>query len=215
MAIISEANSRIENTIREIREKKADTDTIRKVRSEIKQEVDQLKQDTTVHQETAPKKVVKITNVNLPLIIGATVRLDGQIVDGQVIELKKNKVLVGFGDLQSWVDVNKLEVMPASTKKVVKQSLTSFDLNGRMQNFKTELNLIGARGEEAIKKLQEYIDDAYLLGFKDVRIVHGKGYGILRKMVREYLKKCKQVEYVTDEHIELGGDGVSLVTLRV
>jgi DNA mismatch repair protein MutS2 len=84
-----------------------------------------------------------------------------------------------------------------------------------MQNFKTELNLIGTRGEEAIKKLQEYIDDAYLLGFKDVRIVHGKGYGILRKMVREYLKKCKQVEYVTDEHIELGGDGVSLVTLRV
>jgi DNA mismatch repair protein MutS2 len=122
---------------------------------------------------------------------------------------------VGFGDIQSWVDVNKLEVMPASTKKVMKQSLTSFDLNGRMQNFKTELNLIGTRGEEAIKKLQEYIDDAYLLGFKDVRIVHGKGYGILRKMVREYLKKCKQVEYVTDEHIELGGDGVSLVTLRV
>jgi DNA mismatch repair protein MutS2 len=215
LAIISEANSRIENTIREIREKKADTDTIRKVRSEIKQEVDQLKQDTTVHQETAPKKVIKTTNANLPLIIGATVRLDGQIVDGHVIELKKNKVLVGFGDLQSWVDVNKLEVMPASTKKVVKQSLTSFDLNGRMQNFKTELNLIGTRGEEAIKKLQEYIDDAYLLGFKDVRIVHGKGYGILRKMVREYLKKCKQVEYVTDEHIELGGDGVSLVTLRV
>jgi DNA mismatch repair protein MutS2 len=215
LAIISEANSRIENTIREIREKKADTDTIRKVRSEIKQEVDQLKQDTTVHQETAPKKVIKTTNANLPLVIGATVRLDGQIVDGHVIELKKNKVLVGFGDLQSWVDVNKLEVMPASTKKVVKQSLTSFDLNGRMQNFKTELNLIGTRGEEAMKKLQEYIDDAYLLGFKDVRIVHGKGYGILRKMVREYLKKCKQVEYVTDEHIELGGDGVSLVTLRV
>jgi DNA mismatch repair protein MutS2 len=215
LAIISEANSRIENTIREIREKKADTDTIRKVRSEIKQEVDQLKQDTSLHQETAPKKVIKTTNANLPLIIGATVRLDGQIVDGHVIELKKNKVLVGFGDLQSWVDINKLEVMPATTKKVVKQSLTSFDLNGRMQNFKTELNLVGTRGEEAIKKLQEYIDDAYLLGFKDVRIVHGKGYGILRKMVREYLKKCKQVEYVTDEHIELGGDGVSLVTLRV
>ncbi len=215
LAIISEANSRIENTIREIREKKADTDTIRKVRSEIKQEVEQLKQDTTAHQQAAPKKVVKTTTTVLPLVVGATVRLDGQAVDGQVIELKKNKALVGFGDLQSWVDVHKLEVVPTSTKKAIKQTVTSFDVNSRMQNFQTELNLIGTRGEEAMKKLQEYIDDAYLLGFKQVRIVHGKGYGILRKLVREYLKKSKQVEYVTDEHIELGGDGVSLVTLRV
>ena len=81
--------------------------------------------------------------------------------------------------------LNKLEVVAASTKKAIKQTVTSFDVNSRMQNFQTELNLIGTRGEEAMKKLQEYIDDAYLLGFKQVRIVHGKGYGILRKLVRE------------------------------
>lgn len=215
LAIISEANSRIENTIREIREKKADTDTIRKVRSELKADTDQLKHDTVIHQQAQPLKPRIKTGVNLPLEVGAAVQLDGQLVDGQVMELKKTKALVAFGDIQSWVDINKLEVIAKKQTKSVRQTITGFDVNAKMQGFQTELNLIGVRGEEAMKLLQEYMDDAYLLGFKQVRIVHGKGYGILRKMVREYLRKSKQVEFVTDEHVELGGDGVSLVTLRV
>ncbi len=213
LAIISEANSRIENTIREIREKKADSDTIRKVRAEIKKETDELKTDVVQAQPKVKPK--NPTSTELPLVVGASVRLEGQLVDGNVVELKKNKALVAFGDLQSWVDVTKLEVVKTQKAKVIKQVVTSFDVNSRMQHFETELNLIGTRGEEAMKKLQEYMDDAYLLGFKQVRIVHGKGYGILRKLVRDYLKNNKHVEFVTDEHIELGGDGVSIVTLKV
>jgi DNA mismatch repair protein MutS2 len=214
LAIISEANSRIENTIREIREKKADTDTIRKVRSELRKDTEELKADTAQTREPVKNKINRTGN-ELPLTEGATVQLEGQIVDGQVVELNKNKALVAFGDLRSWVDVSKLTVVPSSAKKAVKQVQTSFDVNARMQSFQTELNLIGTRGEDAMKKLQEYIDDAYLLGFKQVRIVHGKGYGILRKLVREYLRNNKMVEHVADEHIEMGGDGVSIVTLRV
>lgn len=214
LSIISEANSRIENTIREIREKKADTDTIRKVRTELRQDTEQLKTDTAQVAEPKKKAPVKRDSA-LPLIVGATVQLEGQLVDGQVIELNKNKALVAFGDLRSWTDINKLTVVPASAKKSIKTVQTSFDVNSRMQNFQTELNLIGTRGEDAMKKLQEYIDDAYLLGFKQVRIVHGKGYGILRKLVREYLRNNKMIEHVADEHIEMGGDGVSIVTLRV
>ena len=197
LAIISEANSRIENTIREIREKKADSETIRKVRAEIKQETEGLKTDVQQAQPKSKPLVAKSSS-DLPLVVGASVRLEGQLVDGNVVELKKNKALVAFGDLQSWVEVNKLEVVKAQQVKAIKQVVTSFDVNTRMQHFETELNLIGTRGEEAIKKLQEYMDDAYLLGFKQVRIVHGKGYGILRKLVREYLKKNKHVEFVTD-----------------
>ena len=89
------------------------------------------------------------------------------------------------------------------------------DMNDKLKHFNTELNLIGVRGEEAMKQLQQYLDDAYILGFKQVKIVHGKGYGILRKLVREYLKKSKIVEMVSDEHVEMGGDGVSVVILKV
>lgn len=210
LAIITEANSRIENTIREIREKKADTDTIRKVRSELKQDTEQLKTDTKV----TVKPQAKITT-DVGFEIGHTVQLEGQMVDGIIVDIKKDKALVAFGDLHSWVDKNKLIKVTLKVVTKTKQLQTSYDVNQRMQHFKTELYLIGIRGEEAIKQLQEYIDDAYLLGFKQVRVVHGKGYGILRKLVREYLRNSKFVDSVVDEHIEMGGDGVSIVTLKV
>jgi DNA mismatch repair protein MutS2 len=65
-----------------------------------------------------------------------------------------------------------------------------------------------------MRQVQEFIDDAYLLGFKEVRIVHGQGYGILRKLVKEFLQRSPFVESFKHEHIEMGGDGVSLVTLK-
>ncbi len=209
LAIIAEANSRIENTIREIREKKAETEVIRQVRAEIKKETEELKKDVVAN--VPAKKTEKISG---EIKVGAYVLLDGQTQSGEVVELNKNKVLVAFGDLRSWVDVKKLSLskkQKTETKKVFTQGL---DLNNKMQNFSTEINLIGTRGEEAIKQLQEYLDDAYVLGFKQIRIVHGKGYGILRSLIRDYLKRNKHIDGFTNEHIELGGDGITIVNFK-
>ncbi len=213
LSIISEANSRIENTIREIREKKADTDTIRKVRSEIKQEVDGLKEQTKV-EPVKQQLPTAGNNIGGPIEIGSNVQIAGQTSIGQVIELNKNKALVAFGDLHSWVELTKLQSVKNVKKEEKRSSTKGVDLNTKLQYFQTELNLIGTRGEDAIRQLQEYIDDAYLLGFKEVRIVHGRGYGILRKLVKEYLEKSPFVQGFVHEHIEMGGDGVSIVTLK-
>lgn len=214
LSIITEANKRIENTIREIREKKADTETIRKVRQEIKQDVQVLKEHQAAEkpinpEQKADKQVGKIPS------IGDYVSMEGQSAIGEVIELNKGKALVAFGELSSWVDLRKLQVATSKDKKEKATYSKGVDLNNKLQHFQSELNLIGVRGEEAVKQLQQYIDDAYLLGFKEVRIVHGKGYGILRKLVREYLQKSPFIEFVKDEHIEMGGDGVSIVTLKM
>jgi DNA mismatch repair protein MutS2 len=209
LSIISEANSRIENTIREIREKKADTETIRKVRSEIKQETEGLKDK--IEQ---PKPLVKPV-VSGPISLGSHVLIAGQNSIGQVVELNKNKALVALGDLRSWVNTTQLSVVKNVKKEEKKLASQGLNLNTKLQHFQSELNLIGIRGEDAIRQLQEYIDDAYLLGFKEVRIVHGKGYGILRKLVKEYLEKSPFVLSIHHEHIEMGGDGVSIVTLKV
>jgi DNA mismatch repair protein MutS2 len=88
-------------------------------------------------------------------------------------------------------------------------------MNVKMQQFSHELNIIGRRGEEAMRMMQEFLDEAILLGIKQVRIVHGKGYGILRKLVRTELKGNKFVANYSDEHIELGGDGVTIVNLNL
>jgi DNA mismatch repair protein MutS2 len=206
-SLISEANSRIENTIREIKEKKADTETIRKVRQDIKQETEKLKITEAPAEKPKPKPIHSIA-------IGMTVKMSGQSEPGEILELKKGKALVSFGFIQTWVDTDRLEISTVADKnKTIAKS--PMDLNTKIQHFQTELNLIGVRGEDAIRKLQEYMDDAYLLGFKQVRIVHGKGYGILRKLVREWLRKSGMVESIADEHIEMGGDGVSIVTLKL
>jgi DNA mismatch repair protein MutS2 len=151
------------------------------------------------------------------MAIGSSVQIIGQENTGEIIELNKNKAMVAFGELSSWVDIKKLTVV-ASTKKEEKKKFAApsgLDMNAKMQHFNTDLNLIGTRGEDAVRQLQMYIDDAYLLGFKLVRIVHGRGYGILRKLIREQLKSNPFVDHFADEHMDMGGDAVTIVTLRV
>lgn len=213
LSIITEANSRIENTIREIREKKADTDTIRKVRSEIKVEVEDLKQKTKT-EAPKPKPIAVSAVQGGPLVVGEHVQLEGQNAVGEIIEITKNKALVVFGDFSSWIDLSKLQTVKAPKKDEKRRTTQGVDLNSKLQHFQTELNIIGTRGEDAIRQVQEFIDDAYLLGFKEVRIVHGQGYGILRKLVKEFLQRSPFVEGFKHEHIEMGGDGVSIVTLK-
>jgi len=58
------------------------------------------------------------------------------------------------------------------------------------------------------------MDDAVLLGVPEVRIIHGKGEGVLRKMVRDHLARNRHVSGVRDEHADRGGAGITIVTMR-
>jgi DNA mismatch repair protein MutS2 len=208
LSIISEANSRIEQTIRELKEKKAETETIRKVRAELKTETEQLKKDV------APVEAPGLAKTLIKVKAGDWVKLSGQSESGVVEEVKDNKALVVFDHLKTWVNINRLEAGKSPAAREVKRHTQGVDVNDRMKNFNTELNLIATRGEDALKELERYIDDAYLLGFKQVRIVHGKGYGILRKLIREWLQRSPLIDGFSNEHIEMGGDGVTIVNLK-
>ncbi|MFI5221548.1 MAG: endonuclease MutS2 [Bacteroidia bacterium] len=223
LAIITEANSRIENTIRELREKNADTETMRSVRKNIKEVTEELKTETSpLLIENVKPETHLLTNSppdsyrDHNLTIGSRVRLNGQMNEGEIVELKKNKAFVSFGEMNSWVELKKLEIV-AGTKKetTLKTTTKGIDMNEKLRNFTTDLNIIGIRGEDAVRQVQQFLDDSFLLGFKQVRIVHGRGYGILRKLVREHLKSQHFVLNFTDEHIDHGGDAVTLVTLKV
>jgi DNA mismatch repair protein MutS2 len=69
------------------------------------------------------------------------------------------------------------------------------------------------RAEEAIQAVDRFIDDAMVLGYSEVSILHGRGDGILRKFIRDYLKQYNYVKKMVNEHVERGGDGITLVTL--
>ena len=78
---------------------------------------------------------------------------------------------------------------------------------------KPEIDIRGKRGEEAVDIVRSFVDDATVVGVSELRILHGKGNGILKSMVREYLNALDIVRSCKDEHVERGGSGITLVTL--
>ena len=88
------------------------------------------------------------------------------------------------------------------------------DLHRKLLNFQLTLDLRGKRADEAHGELQRYIDDAILLSLPEVRILQGKGNGILRQITRDYLSTVKEVKKFSDEAIERGGAGITVVMFR-
>ena len=79
--------------------------------------------------------------------------------------------------------------------------------------FNPEIDVRGMRGDEALLAVQHFVDDAILVGTGSVRILHGKGNGILRQLVREYLSGIPNVTNYRDEHVQFGGAGITVVEI--
>ncbi len=88
------------------------------------------------------------------------------------------------------------------------------DLNEKAVNFKLTLDLRGKTADEALQLVQKYLDDAYLLRIKEVSILHGKGEGILRRVIRDYLSGTDEVISFEDEQLDRGGAGITRVVMR-
>ena len=87
-------------------------------------------------------------------------------------------------------------------------------MNAKMTTFQMQLDVRGKRGEEAVEMVRQYIDDAIVLNINEVKILHGKGFGILRNMIHDYLKSVTEVKQFKDEHVERGGQGITIVILK-
>ncbi len=152
--------------------------------------------------------------------IGMPVRIQGQSSVGEIMEISGKSVVVAFGDLIMTTKLNKLEALSTGEKKNLmkrKKSLPvtgkAYDMNQRRMSFKPGLDVRGKRVEEALQMVQEFVDEAIMLGVFELKILHGTGTGALRQFIREYLNTVDMVQSVKDEHIEFGGAGISVVTL--
>jgi DNA mismatch repair protein MutS2 len=86
-------------------------------------------------------------------------------------------------------------------------------MENRKMSFSPTLDLRGMRADEALRKVTEFIDEAVMVGSGDLRLLHGKGDGILRQIIREYLSGVDVVSRFEDEDIRFGGTGITLVKL--
>ena len=92
-------------------------------------------------------------------------------------------------------------------------SSSSASISERRLNFKPTIDVRGQRADEALENVSRFVDDAIMVGVGEVKILHGKGNGILKEEIRKYLKVVPGVLSVKDEVLELGGSGITVVKL--
>ncbi|NJL14764.1 MAG: endonuclease MutS2 [Microscillaceae bacterium] len=214
--LLREANQRIEHTIREIKESQAQKESTQKARQELETYKQKIKPEP-IPISVVAEPVEVITLLDTPIEAGDQVRIKGQNALGEVLQLKGKDAEILIGDLKSTIKLDRLEkIKPSENKnaKKPKSAIKGLDLNEKMAHFSPNLDLRGKRGEEALPLLMDFMDDALLLGQQELRIIHGKGDGILRKLVREQLRKYKEVASLTNEHEDRGGAGITIVTLQ-
>jgi DNA mismatch repair protein MutS2 len=156
--------------------------------------------------------VVKTAPQDEELKPGDWVKLTDSETTGQVIELIKDNVVIAIGDLRTVA--KKKRVMKVSKSSVPKEIRRTYSQTNDMASFSPEIDVRGMRTEDALGNIERLFDRAIMMGFGNLKIIHGKGDGILRKMIRQYLKKYEQVDRMEDEHADRGGDGITYVYLK-
>ena len=126
---------------------------------------------------------------------------------------------VAFGMLKSTVKVDRLEkvsknqIKKENAKSTFLGVKTSDDMREKQLHFKQEIDVRGMRADEALQAVTYFIDDAIQVGCARVRILHGTGTGVLRQVIRQYLKTVPGVAHFQDEHVQFGGAGITVVEL--
>ncbi len=208
--LLKETNQRIESTIRVIKEHKASKTTTKDVRKKLEVFKESIKKEKV----KKPKPTVKVVEGTIET--GSFVRIKGQETIGEVIGMRGKDVEIVFGSLTSKLKLSRLEkvskgVFKKSTKPTASRGI---DLSSKMANFSSRLDLRGKRAAEALAMLDVFIDSALLFSSGELHVVHGKGDGILRELVRKQLKGYKMIFNIHDEHADRGGAGVTIFELE-
>ena len=134
-------------------------------------------------------------------------------LEGRVVRINGKKAHILSADGLSYdIEINKLHKITPNNVNKVKKSENYFE-NKINTNVGLELNIIGMRRDEAKEALEKYLDNVKIKNIKQVRIIHGFGNGVLRKMVHEYLSTLKGVKYRLGD-INEGGGGATVVILH-
>ena len=157
---------------------------------------------------------------NAPLKVGEKVRIRSTGMVGEISRVSSKAITVTIGNISSKLSPDKVERITSNEyRDAVKETMPKTSsvkidasISERKLNFSPELDVRGERLNDAIDKVTRYIDDAIMLGISSVRIIHGKGTGVLRDEIQKLLRATPGVRSVADEHIQFGGTGVTVVT---
>ncbi len=212
----------IERKMRQIQERKERKERKRRNSPAPTTERDgsQTSQSTNLNSETSKPKP-QLGN-------GSTVRIKGLTSVGTIESIDGKMATVIFGSMRTKMRLDRLEAAKAPKQEASKteernaqivgvygnlSSGTRAAIDSRRENFHQDIDVRGMRGDEAVNAITYFIDDAILVGMSRVRILHGTGNGILRQLIRQYLKTIPNVSSFRDEHVQFGGAGITVVDI--
>lgn len=227
--ILEKSNRTIENTIRAIKESQADKEKTRSAR----QKITNLKENIAPQQEKPAlsererelrknAKPLQVKPEETELRVGSKVRIRGQQTVGEIIEMSAKTAIVAFGNLKSNIALKKLEFVSNRQAKKAEtiSSLTnhyysnlSESMRSRKLSFRQEIDLRGYRADDALTEVMNLLDDAVMVGATELTILHGTGTGVLKQVIRDYLKTQHRVKSFHDGDIDKGGAGLTIVEL--
>jgi DNA mismatch repair protein MutS2 len=159
----------------------------------------------------APVVAQSVPAIDLPIQIGATVRIHSLGVAGSVVTLGGSDAEVMVGNIHMRRPLEDLEVIEKPGIRLpagVRLSVSSKEIQSN------EINLLGCRVDEALERVDKFLDEASLAQLAQVRIVHGTGTGALRNAIIEMLRDHPQVERFESPQQSEGGRGVTIAVLR-
>jgi DNA mismatch repair protein MutS2 len=196
---------KVEKQLKEIRQKGSELETRRpdlRQRSKKTMAQKQVKEDREIR-------------------VGDLVRIAGQDAHGEVMEIKGKNCVVAFGILKTTTKVQQLEKIVSEEAERLRirdrsrVNLGDWNVSTRRVQFRPDIDLRGKRADEAMELVTDFIDEAIMVSARELRILHGKGDGILRQLIREYLHSVDLVEWYGDAHVDQGGAGITIVKLEI
>ncbi len=191
---------------------------IRKIKD--RQSGKKKRKETDTETPLAEESPEKKADPNKPLEPGDAVLLEGQSVPGQIIEVNGTDAVVAFGQLITTIKAVRLKrISKNEYKKSLRQNTTgssstySDRLRDKKLSFSPDIDVRGMRAEEAVTKVLNHLDEALLCGAETVKILHGKGNGILRQLIRQHIATLPFVSRYYDEHVQYGGSGITIVEI--
>ncbi len=210
--ILSRTNKEIEKTIRHIKENKAEQKETKKIR----QSLQKFARDITPEVSKPGKK--EIITVEGDISPGNQVLIVDKGVVAEVLSVKGKKAKLLIGELQSIIALSKLKKISKGKAKQERIGKGKTDVaqnvTNKMANFSPVLDVRGTRASDLLPLLQRFLDESVMLNQSTLKIIHGRGNGVLRQLVRDELKQWPQVSNYENEHVERGGDGATVVLLK-
>ncbi|RFM22898.1 MAG: endonuclease MutS2 [Candidatus Thermochlorobacter aerophilum] len=209
--LLAQANQVIEKVIKDIKQSQADSETVKQARKEL----EKARKELAAEEASLNASQSSETLPDATLRIGDKVKLlDTQSV-GEILEIDGEDAVVSFGSFRMKTQLRNLQKISKKEAREAerKEQKASAATTSAIKEVPTRLDLRGLMGDEAILRVEKFIDESISHGLHKVDLIHGKGTGALRKRIAEYLKSDKRIKSFRLGNWDEGGTGVTVVEI--